>query len=107
MRCSRTRSIAETAERGDTFSVGYSPERINPGDKAHRVTNILKVTSGSTPAAADFVDALLADSQDAALENQHNDADPRLLFGNIVMTSRDHRIALARDCLSHLDRLRP
>ena len=52
--------IAETAERGDTFSVGYSPERINPGDKAHRVTNILKVTSGSTPAAADFVDALYA-----------------------------------------------
>ena len=34
------------------------PERINPGDKQHRVTNILKVTSGSTPEAADFVDAL-------------------------------------------------
>src|SRR5690606_10278855 len=33
------------------FFVGYSPERINPGDKAHRVTNILKVTSGSTPEA--------------------------------------------------------
>ncbi|HQE08431.1 MAG TPA: Vi polysaccharide biosynthesis UDP-N-acetylglucosamine C-6 dehydrogenase TviB, partial [Thermomonas sp.] len=42
------------------FCVGYSPERINPGDKAHRVTNILKVTSGSTPATADFVDALYA-----------------------------------------------
>lgn len=40
------------------FFVGYSPERINPGDKAHRVTNILKVTSGSSPATADFVDAL-------------------------------------------------
>ena len=40
------------------FTCGYSPERINPGDKQHRVTNILKVTSGSTPAAADFVDAL-------------------------------------------------
>ncbi len=40
------------------FFVGYSPERINPGDKEHRVTNILKVTSGSTPEAADFVDAL-------------------------------------------------
>lgn len=43
-----------------SFSVGYSPERINPGDKLHRVTSIKKVTSGSTPAVADFVDALYA-----------------------------------------------
>ncbi|MCF6209983.1 MAG: Vi polysaccharide biosynthesis UDP-N-acetylglucosamine C-6 dehydrogenase TviB [Gammaproteobacteria bacterium] len=42
------------------FYVGYSPERINPGDKEHRVTNILKVTAGSTPEVADFVDALYA-----------------------------------------------
>ncbi|MFC3150315.1 Vi polysaccharide biosynthesis UDP-N-acetylglucosamine C-6 dehydrogenase TviB [Litoribrevibacter euphylliae] len=42
------------------FYAGYSPERINPGDKDHRVTNILKVTSGSTPEAADFVDAIYA-----------------------------------------------
>lgn len=40
------------------FYLGYSPERINPGDKAHRVTDILKVTSGSTAEAADFVDTL-------------------------------------------------
>ena len=40
------------------FYAGYSPERINPGDKAHRVTNILKVTSGSTPEVAEFVDQL-------------------------------------------------
>lgn len=40
------------------FTVGYSPERINPGDKQRRLTNIPKVTSGSTAAAADFVDAL-------------------------------------------------
>lgn len=40
------------------FFCGYSPERINPGDKEHRVTNILKVTSGSTPEVADFVDEL-------------------------------------------------
>ena len=38
------------------FYAGYSPERINPGDKEHRVTNILKVTAGSTPKVADFVD---------------------------------------------------
>lgn len=40
------------------FFAGYSPERINPGDKLHRVTNILKVTPGSTPDVADFVDAV-------------------------------------------------
>ena len=40
------------------FFCGYSPERINPGDKEHTVTKILKVTSGSTPEVADFVDAL-------------------------------------------------
>jgi UDP-N-acetyl-D-galactosamine dehydrogenase len=40
------------------FYCGYSPERINPGDKEHTVTKILKVTSGSTPAIADKVDAL-------------------------------------------------
>jgi len=43
------------------FYAGYSPERINPGDKEHRVTTIKKVTSGSTPAIADEVDALYAD----------------------------------------------
>lgn len=40
------------------FSVGYSPERINPGDKTHRLPNILKVTSGSNPDAALRIDAL-------------------------------------------------
>ncbi|WP_410568585.1 Vi polysaccharide biosynthesis UDP-N-acetylglucosamine C-6 dehydrogenase TviB [Acinetobacter sp. H1(2024)] len=38
------------------FFVGYSPERINPGDKQRRVTNILKITSGSTPEVTDYVD---------------------------------------------------
>jgi UDP-N-acetyl-D-galactosamine dehydrogenase len=40
------------------FFAGYSPERINPGDKEHRVINILKVTSGSTPEIAETVDQL-------------------------------------------------
>jgi len=40
------------------FFCGYSPERINPGDKVHTVTKIVKVTSGSTPEIADRVDAL-------------------------------------------------
>ncbi len=42
------------------FFVGYSPERINPGDREHRLTTIRKVTSGSTPEIADFVDQLYA-----------------------------------------------
>lgn len=42
------------------FYVGYSPERINPGDKEHTVTKILKVTSGSTPEIATYVDTLYA-----------------------------------------------
>ena len=40
------------------FFCGYSPERINPGDKEHRITSIKKVTSGSTPEIADLVDKL-------------------------------------------------
>jgi UDP-N-acetyl-D-galactosamine dehydrogenase len=40
------------------FFAGYSPERINPGDKEHRIVNILKITSGSTPEIADYIDAL-------------------------------------------------
>lgn len=40
------------------FFAGYSPERINPGDKVHTLPNVVKVTSGSTPEAADFIDNL-------------------------------------------------
>ena len=42
----------------EDFYAGYSPERINPGDKEHRVTTIMKVTAGSTPEVADLVDVL-------------------------------------------------
>ncbi|WP_170333837.1 Vi polysaccharide biosynthesis UDP-N-acetylglucosamine C-6 dehydrogenase TviB [Ruegeria arenilitoris] len=42
------------------FFAGYSPERINPGDKTHRISDICKVTSGSTPEVAELVDALYA-----------------------------------------------
>src|SRR6185503_337790 len=42
----------------EDFFVGYSPERINPGDRAHKLDNILKVTSGSTPEAASYIDGL-------------------------------------------------
>lgn len=45
----------------EDFYAGYSPERINPGDKVYRLPNIRKVTSGSTPEAAELVDALYAE----------------------------------------------
>lgn len=45
----------------DGFFIGYSPERINPGDKAHRLPDIAKVTSGSTPEAAAQIDDLYAE----------------------------------------------
>jgi UDP-N-acetyl-D-galactosamine dehydrogenase len=44
----------------EDFFVGYSPERINPGDKEHRLPTIRKVTSGSTPEAADYIDEIYA-----------------------------------------------
>jgi UDP-N-acetyl-D-galactosamine dehydrogenase len=44
----------------EDFFAGYSPERINPGDKSHRLTTITKVTSGSSPQVADYVDVLYA-----------------------------------------------
>ena len=44
----------------EDFFAGYSPERINPGDRAHRLANITKVTSGSTPEAATAIDELYA-----------------------------------------------
>ncbi len=45
----------------EDFYAGYSPERINPGDKTHRVANIRKVTAGSTPEAADLIDRIYAE----------------------------------------------
>ena len=80
----------------NTFAVGYSPERINPGDKAHRVTNILKVTSGSTPETADFVDALYASIIQAGTHKA-----PSLKVAEaakvIENTQRDLNIALVND----------
>lgn len=47
-----------TLKYNEEFFVGYSPERINPGDKIHTLENILKITSGSTPSVAQEIDAL-------------------------------------------------
>ncbi len=80
----------------EDFFVGYSPERINPGDKAHRVTTILKVTSGSTPAAANFVDALYASIITAGT---HKASSIKVAEAAKVIenTQRDLNIALVND----------
>ncbi len=54
----RESGLAYNAADGKGFFCGYSPERINPGDKAHRVADIVKVTAGSTPEVGEAVDAL-------------------------------------------------
>jgi len=89
-------SKTQAANRRDTFSIGYSPERINPGDKQHRVTSILKVTSGSTPAGADFVDALYASIITAGTHKAPSIkvAEAAKVIEN---TQRDLNIALVND----------
>ena len=86
------------------FFAGYSPERINPGDKAHRVTNILKVTSGSTPGVADFIDALYAGIIDAGT---HKAASIKVAEAAKVIenTQRDLNIALVNDLAILFDKL--
>lgn len=88
------------AESGLTYNqdfyAGYSPERINPGDKEHRVTNILKVTSGSTPEIADFVDALY---QEVIEAGTHKASSIRVAEAAKVIenTQRDVNIALINE----------
>ena len=88
----------------DTFSVGYSPERINPGDKSHRVTTIRKVTSGSTPAAADYVDALYSSVISAGTHKAPSIkvAEAAKVIEN---TQRDLNIALVNDLAMLFNRL--
>jgi UDP-N-acetyl-D-galactosamine dehydrogenase len=78
------------------FYVGYSPERINPGDKQHRVTTILKVTSGSTPETADFVDRLYGSIITAGT---HRASSIKVAEAAKVIenTQRDLNIALIND----------
>jgi len=78
------------------FFAGYSPERINPGDKQHRVTNILKVTSGSTPETADFVDSLYGS---VIVAGTHKASCLKVAEAAKVIenTQRDLNIALVND----------
>jgi UDP-N-acetyl-D-galactosamine dehydrogenase len=78
------------------FYAGYSPERINPGDKAHRVSTIKKVTSGSTPAVADLVDALYGQ---IIVAGTHKAASIRVAEAAKIIenTQRDVNIALINE----------
>ena len=103
-RVSGLRYEAAAGAGAATFAVGYSPERINPGDKAHRVTTILKVTSGSTPATADFVDALYAGIITAGTHKAPSIkvAEAAKVIEN---TQRDLNIALINDLAILFNRL--
>lgn len=86
------------------FYAGYSPERINPGDKEHRVTNILKVTSGSTPEAADFIDNLYKSIIEAGT---HKASSIRVAEAAKVIenTQRDVNIALVNELALIFDKM--
>lgn len=86
------------------FFCGYSPERINPGDRTHRVTDIRKVTSGSTDEAAAFVDALYASIITAGT---HRAASIKVAEAAKVIenTQRDLNIALVNDLAMLFDKL--
>lgn len=86
------------------FFVGYSPERINPGDKAHRLTTILKVTAGSTPETADKVDALYAEIVTAGTYKAESIrvAEAAKVIEN---TQRDLNIALVNELAMIFNRL--
>jgi len=86
------------------FFAGYSPERINPGDKEHRVTTILKVTSGSTPEVADFVDTLY---KQVITAGTHRASSIRVAEAAKVIenTQRDVNIALINELALIFNRL--
>ena len=88
----------------EDFFVGYSPERINPGDKEHRLPTILKVTSGSTPAAAEFIDRVYASIITAGT---HNASSIKVAEAAKVIenTQRDVNIALVNELAMIFERV--
>lgn len=78
------------------FFCGYSPERINPGDKEHRVTNIKKITSGSTPYIANVIDALY---REIIVAGTHKTSSIKVAEAAKVIenTQRDLNIALINE----------
>ncbi|HET7757303.1 MAG TPA: Vi polysaccharide biosynthesis UDP-N-acetylglucosamine C-6 dehydrogenase TviB [Steroidobacteraceae bacterium] len=86
------------------FFTGYSPERINPGDKEHRLTTIRKVTAGSTPEVAEFVDKLYGSIVKAGT---HRASSIRVAEAAKVIenTQRDVNIALINELALIFNRL--
>ena len=86
------------------FFLGYSPERINPGDKEHRITDIEKLTSGSTPQTAEKVDQLYASIISAGT---HKVSSIRVAEAAKVIenTQRDINIALINELAKLFDHL--
>src|SRR6187455_1391562 len=86
------------------FFAGYSPERINPGDKEHRLPNIKKVTSGSTPEVATFVDELY---RTVVKAGTHKASSIRVAEAAKVIenTQRDVNIALINELALIFNRL--
>ena len=86
------------------FYVGYSPERINPGDKKHRLVDIKKVTSGSTPKIATFVDELY---QSIILAGTHKASSIKVAEASKVIenTQRDINISLINELALIFNRL--
>ena len=88
----------------EDFFVGYSPERINPGDKEHRLPSILKVTSGSTEESADFIDSVYASIITAGTHKASciKVAEAAKVIEN---TQRDVNIALVNELAMIFDRV--
>jgi UDP-N-acetyl-D-galactosamine dehydrogenase len=88
----------------DDFYIGYSPERINPGDKEHRLPSILKVTSGSTPAAAEFIDNVY---QSIITAGTHKASSIKIAEAAKVIenTQRDVNIALINELAMIFERV--
>jgi len=86
------------------FFAGYSPERINPGDKEHRLTTIRKITAGSTPKVAEFVDALY---RSIITVGTHSASSIRVAEAAKVIenTQRDVNIALINELAMLFNRL--
>jgi UDP-N-acetyl-D-galactosamine dehydrogenase len=86
------------------FFAGYSPERINPGDKSHRLTTIRKVTSGSTPQVTEFIDRLYGSIVTAGT---HKTSSIRVAEAAKVIenTQRDVNIALINELALIFNRL--
>jgi UDP-N-acetyl-D-galactosamine dehydrogenase len=88
----------------EDFFVGYSPERINPGDKEHRLPSILKVTAGSTPEAADFIDDVY---KSIITAGTHKASSIKVAEAAKVIenTQRDVNIALINELAMIFDRV--